>query len=154
MLIDDKVNELTNELNINNVEFTIEGIADYLNIIIVYNEHMSCTMKIKSYDIIYIKQDERCKMWEDFTHELGHYMLHETDQRNMNDMFNKKQENEADKFSLLIRMPQKEIELHELFTEKDLMGFYDVGHGVARKRLISLCNYYCNDEVSISNDCS
>jgi Zn-dependent peptidase ImmA (M78 family) len=103
---------------------------------------------------MYIKQDEGAKMWEDFTHELGHYMLHETDQRNMADLFNQKQENEADKFSLIFRMPQNEIEEYELFTENEIMTFFDVGHSIARKRLISLCNYYCSDNVRVSNDCS
>ncbi|MEN1893126.1 ImmA/IrrE family metallo-endopeptidase [Staphylococcus nepalensis] len=149
MFIDDVVNDLAYELNSNNIEKTIEGISDYLSIIVVYNEHISCVMKFKGYHVIYIKQDEKNKMWEDFTHELGHFMLHDTDQRNMNDMYNQKQENEANKFSLLFRMPQKEIELHELFTENDLMTFYEVGHNIARQRLISLCNYYCNEETRV-----
>src|SRR5699024_917915 len=112
MFIDDVVNDLAYELNSNNVEKRIEGISDYLSIIVVYNEHISCVMKFKGYHVIYIKQDENNKMWEDFTHELVHFILPDTEQRYMNYMYNQKQENEANKFSLLFRMLQKEIEFY------------------------------------------
>ncbi|EJX17511.1 hypothetical protein SOJ_18000 [Staphylococcus sp. OJ82] len=154
MLIDDTVNDLTNELITNDVELTIESISDYFDIVVVYNDFMSCNMNVKGYKVIYIKTNSSRKMWEDFTHELGHYMLHETDQRNMNDMFNRKQENEANKFSLLFRMPQIEIESNELFTENELMRYFGVRHDIARQRLINLCNYYCSDGMRFANDCT
>lgn len=154
MLIDDTVNDLTNELITNEVELTIESVSDYLDIIVVYNDFMSCNMNVKGYKVLYIKTDSARKMWEDFTHELGHYMLHETDQRNMHDLFNYKQENEANKFSLLFRMPQPEIERHELFTENEIMRYFDVPHNIARQRLINLCNYYCSDGMRFANDCT
>ncbi|UXS60981.1 ImmA/IrrE family metallo-endopeptidase [Staphylococcus ureilyticus] len=149
MLIDDTVNDLTNDLIKNDIAPTIDSVSDYLDIIVVYNDYMSCNMNVKGYKVIYIKTDDSRKMWEDFTHELGHFYLHETDQRHMHDMFNEKQENEANKFSLLFRLPQIEIEQNELFTENELMEYFNVSYDVARQRLIKLCNYYCNDEKGI-----
>ena len=41
----------------------------------------------------------------------------------MNEMYNYKLENEANKFSILFRMPQQVIEDFELFSESQLMSF-------------------------------
>lgn len=143
MYIENKVNNLIHELSINDVDFSIDGISSFLGIFVTYNEHMSCYLEYRKHSFIYIKKGSTREMWEDFTHELGHYLLHDTDQRKTNDMLNYKQENEADKFSLLFRMPQQIIEDYELFSENEIMSFFNEVKESARKRLEMLYNYYC-----------
>lgn len=143
MNIEGKVNNLVNELTENDIEFSVDGISSYLGIFVMYNEHISCYLEYRNHSFIYIKKDDPRKMWEDFTHELGHYLLHDTDQRTTNNMMNYKQENEANKFSILFRMPQQIIESYELFSEQDLMTFFNEMRSAARQRLTLLYNHYC-----------
>lgn len=142
MYIESTVNELIDELSEYNIDYSIDGIANHLNILVIYNEHLSCYMYYKNYDIIYIKKDKPQQMWKDFTHELGHFMLHETNQQNANDMMNYKNECEAEKFSLLFRMPQQIIEDNELFNESLIMDFFNEHQQNARERLSLLFNHY------------
>lgn len=142
MYIEEKANQLINELTENNVDFSIDGISSFLGIFIMYNDDISCYMEYRNYPFIYIKKDNPHKMWEEFTHELGHYLLHNTDQRIMNEMYNYKLENEANKFSILFRMPQQVIEDFELFSESQLMSFFNEKKQNARKRIDLLYNYY------------
>ncbi|MCY1563872.1 ImmA/IrrE family metallo-endopeptidase [Staphylococcus pettenkoferi] len=145
MIIEKKVNALIEELRTNEVAWTISDIANHLNILIAYNEELSCIMYYRDCPIIYLKNSDTLTMWEEFTHELGHYVLHDTNQRTMDDMFNEKQEHEADKFSRLFRMPQTDIEEHELFTQDKLIEFFRVTYEDAHKRLQLLVNQYSSE---------
>lgn len=147
MHIEEKVNNLIDDMIRNDIDFTIDGVSNFLNIIVTYNEYLSCYTEHKSYPVIHIKKSSTDEMWKDFTHELGHFIMHDTDQRFMDDTFNNKQENEADKFSLLFRMPQCIIESNELYTEIELMEHFFETQENARKRLELLYNYY----MQISN---
>lgn len=142
MEIENKVNDLISELTINDVDFTMEGIADFLGVFLMINSKMSCYMEHKNQSIICIQKNDPDRMWEDFTHELGHYILHDTNQTETNELLNYKQEKEADKFALLFQMPQQLIEDYELFSERDLSAFFNIHLNQARKRLEMLYNYY------------
>lgn len=146
MYIEDKVNELYKELERNDVPFEIESISAYFNILVAYNNDVNLFMIYKSFPIIYLKKTDKYTMWEQFTHELGHYVLHDSDQRIMNEMYNEKQEHEANKFSLLFQMPQSVIESEELYTQDKVMQFFNVDYDKALQRLQMLCAYYSNND--------
>lgn len=145
MHVESKVNEMHNELTQNEVAFTIDAICGHFGILVAYNNDLNCFMFYKGYPIIYLKNSNKREMWEQFTHELGHYALHETNQLEMNEMFNEKQEYQAEKFSLLFQMPQHVIESEELFTQQLLMNFFNVDYNKALERLRHLYNVYCDD---------
>ncbi|MGW7919242.1 ImmA/IrrE family metallo-endopeptidase [Staphylococcus xylosus] len=142
MVIESIVNKMHEELKVNNVPMEIESICKYYNILIMYNNDLNCIYYYKKFTIISLKYADKETMWNEFTHELGHFALHETDQRNMHDMFNNKQENQADKFSILFQMPQSVIESEELFTQEKVMQYFNVDYNKALQRLQMLCNYY------------
>lgn len=142
MYIEEIVNEMYQELVENNVPFDIKNICRHYNILIAYNNDLSCLMYYKDFPIIHLKYGSNKEMWEEFTHELGHFALHETNQRVTNDMYNDMQESQADKFAILFQMPQSVIECEELFTQEKIMEFFNVDYNKALQRLKMLCNYY------------
>lgn len=144
MYIEDKVNELYQELENNNIPFEIESISAHFNILVAYNDDVNLFVIYKGVSIIYLKKADKRTMWEEFTHELAHYAMHDSDQRFMNEMYNEKQENEANKFSLLFQMPQNVIEREELYTQDKVMQFFNVNYDKALQRLQMLCDYYSN----------
>ena len=56
MYIEEKANQLINELTENNIDFSIDGISSYLGIFVIYNEDISCYMEYRNYPFIYIKK--------------------------------------------------------------------------------------------------
>lgn len=148
MKIESLVNNIIEELHTNNIEKSIDAICEYYNIIVFFNEDTSGYFIRKGFDVISIKKDSANKMWNDFIHEFAHVMMHETNQIFMNELFNEKQENEAEKFSFLFQYPQKEIEANELFTEDKLVSYFHCSYKEARKRLTMLYNHFITAEMS------
>lgn len=147
MFIEDKVESILKTLTKFNINLNIEEVSDLLDIFVVYNEYLSCYMQRKGHDVIYIKQSDEQTMWRSFTHELGHYFLHSTNQHIMPDMFNEKQEHEANKFSLLFRMPKDIIIENELYDERSLIAYFNEDYESARNRLKLLFNQMTGDVV-------
>ena len=56
MYIEEKANQLINELTENNIDFSIDGISSYLGIFVIYNKDISCYMEYRNYPFIYIKK--------------------------------------------------------------------------------------------------
>ena len=44
MYIESTVNELIDELSEYNIDYSIDGIANHLNILVIYNEHLSLSL--------------------------------------------------------------------------------------------------------------
>lgn len=65
----------------------------------------------------------------------------------MPDMFNEKQEHEANKFSLLFRMPKDVIIENELYDERSLIAYFNEDYESARNRLKLLFNQMTGDVV-------
>lgn len=147
MYIEERVNKILLQLEEFNIDLNIDDIAKALDIIVVYNDHLSCYTQRKGHDLIYIKYDNSVEMWKTFTHELGHYFLHSTNQHIMPDMFNEKQEHEANKFSLLFRMPKNVIIDNELYDERSLISFFNEDYESARNRLKLLFNQMTGDVI-------
>ncbi|PTG93686.1 hypothetical protein BU643_06240 [Staphylococcus chromogenes] len=135
MHIEEKVNQILLQLNEFDIDLNIDEIAHVLDIFVVYNEHLSCYTQRRGHDIIYLKYDDKIEMWKTFTHELAHFFMHSTDQHLMPTAFNEKQENEANKFSLLFRMPRYIIQDNELYDEQQLANYFNEDLESARKRL-------------------
>lgn len=135
MHIEEKVNQILLQLNEFNIGLNIDEIAHLMDILVVYNEHLSCYTQRRGHDIIYLKYDDKNEMWKTFTHELAHFFMHSTDQHLMPTAFNEKQENEANKFSLLFRMPRYIIQDNELYDEQQLANYFNEDLESARKRL-------------------
>ena len=148
MKIESLVNNIIEELDDNHIDKNIESISNYYNIFVLYNEDASGYFIQKGFDVVSIKIDSATKMWEDFIHEFAHVMMHETNQMFMNELFNEKQENEAEKFSFLFQYPQKEIEANELFTEDELASYFHCSYEEARQRLTMLYNHFITAEMS------
>lgn len=142
MYIENIVNKMHEELKKQNIALDIESISSYYNILVAYNEDINCIYYYKNATIIFLKYANKKTMWNEFTHELGHFVLHETDQRFMQKMYNDKQENQAEKFALLFQMPQNVIEKEELFTQHSLMNYFNVDYNKALERLKHLYNTY------------
>lgn len=145
MLIEKTVNEIIHELQYNNIDFTIKGIADYYNILLTYNDKVSLYANFNGFPIIYIKRSDSKHEWLDFINQIGHFFLHESTQYNLSNSYNDIQKSEAYKFSILFRMPQCEIESHNLYTQKTLMNHFNVDYASAHKRLCYLNEWYASE---------
>ncbi|MFC6402900.1 ImmA/IrrE family metallo-endopeptidase [Mammaliicoccus sciuri] len=147
MRIEQEVNEVIEVIELSELPVNIENIAYIFNIIILHNDDINACMTRRGNTIICLKRDTQHEMWKQFTHELGHFFLHHTDQQTANKMLNIKQEAEANKFSILFRMPQSVIEENNLFTEQELVRHFEVSYEEARERLRLLLNYYAAKKV-------
>lgn len=152
MNVENIVNEMYEELINNNVPMTISSISNYYNILIAYNDDINCHVVYRGFPIIYLKNDTSYNMWQEFTHELAHFAMHDTKQTEMHSMFNDMQENQANKFSILFQMPQSVIESEELFTQDKLINHFGIDYEKALKRLKLLFNYYCSDRGITNGD--
>ena len=66
--------------------------------------------------------------------------LHATNQKEMPQTFNQLQEAEAEKFALLLQLPENLIIKNEWYEAIDLMTYFNVSEDVAIKRLEILRN--------------
>lgn len=149
MRIETEVNEIVDILITTETELTIDNIAYLFNFMVMYNAEINAFIKRKGHSIICLKDDTKDEMWRQFTHELGHFFLHYTDQQMSHNLFNHKQEAEADKFSILFRMPQKIIEDNALFTSSQIVQYFGVTEDEAICRLDMLMNYYKSLKVGV-----
>lgn len=135
MSVDEVVDQLA-EQHINDFnDLRIEHLARVLDIKIGFNDDANCYVRYQGNNIILLRKSTPYEMWLAFCHELGHMMLHSTKQYCMSRMFNEYQESQADKFALLMMMPGKLIEHHELYDAKDVAYHFKVPFEIALKRL-------------------
>lgn len=140
MRIEEKVNELVDLCIIDADHLSVEHLAYMFDVHILYNHQSNFYTKKKNVEIIGLKFDKSYKMFEAFCHEAGHMFLHATHQRDMPQSFNQMQEAEADKFQILLMMPEKLIVQNEWYDAIDLMTHFNVSEDVAIKRLEMLKN--------------
>lgn len=135
MRIEQEANRLINDFVHDRLDLTVQKFSEKLNIHICYNHKANFTMRTSDIDIIAIKFDNAYKMFEVFCHELGHLILHHTNQRLMPFMFNQMQEAEAYRFAMCVMMPEKLIYRHELWTAQDIMSYFHVDEKTALERI-------------------
>lgn len=140
MRIEDKVNEIAELAILDVMNLTVEHLSYMFDVHILYNHQSNFYVEKAGVDIIGLKFDKRHEMFKAFCHEAGHMFLHATNQKNMPQNFNQLQEAEADKFSLLLRLPENLIIKNEWYEPIDLMTNFNVSEDVAIHRLEMLRN--------------
>ncbi|WP_147640736.1 ImmA/IrrE family metallo-endopeptidase [Mammaliicoccus lentus] len=140
MIMEDVINEITAYTIMDRFDLTIDYLSTIHNILIIYNDSINLYSNFKNRDVIFIKNDSSQIMWECFCHEFGHFYLHQTNQDRMNKLYNFKQEAEAEKFSLLLRMPERLIVSNELWTADKIVSYFNVSYKEAYQRIELLMN--------------
>lgn len=135
MNIETVANALINDHIKSRHDLSIEHLAHVLDIRIGFNDDISTYMRAEGMDVIFIKRADEYTMWSTFCHELGHMLLHTTRQVNMPQSFNSYQEHQADKFALLLMMPEKLIYKHKIYDAGVAAIYFDVPFDFALKRL-------------------
>lgn len=147
MRIEQKVNDIV-DLSILDVhDLNIEHLAYMFDVHILYNHQSNFYVQKAGVDIIGLKFDKRHEMFKAFCHEAGHMFLHATHQHNMPRSYNEYQEAEAEKFGLLLQMPEKLITKNRLYQVTDLMAYFGVCEDVALKRIDMLVNHSKVSEI-------
>ncbi|WP_436867341.1 ImmA/IrrE family metallo-endopeptidase [Mammaliicoccus sciuri] len=140
MRVEDIVNELTAYTILDKSDLNIDFLSNIYNILVVYNSPITLYAKVRNRDVIFIKNDSNQNMWKAFCHEFAHFYLHFGNQNKTKHLFNFKQEAEAEKFSLLLRMPERLIVTNELWTAELIVHYFKVTYLEAYKRLEMLIN--------------
>ncbi len=140
MRVEDIVNELTAYTILDKSDLNIDFLSNIYNILVVYNSPITLYAKVRNRDVIFIKNDSNENMWKAFCHEFAHFYLHFGNQNKTKHLFNFKQEAEAEKFSLLLRMPERLIVTNELWTAELIVHYFKVTYLEAYKRLEMLIN--------------
>lgn len=140
MRVEDIVNDITAYTILDNSDLNIELLSNIYNILVVYNSPITLYAKVRNRDVIFVKNDTTENMWKAFCHEFAHFHLHFGNQTKTKNLFNFKQEAEAEKFSLLLRMPERLIVTNELWTAEQLVYYFKVTYLEAYKRLEMLIN--------------
>ncbi|WP_436878292.1 ImmA/IrrE family metallo-endopeptidase [Mammaliicoccus sciuri] len=140
MRVEEIVNELTAYTILDKSDLNIDFLSNIYNILVVYNSPITLYAKVRNRDVIFIKNDSNENMWKAFCHEFAHFYLHFGNQNKTKHLFNFKQEAEAEKFSLLLRMPERLIVTNELWTAELIVHYFKVTYLEAYKRLEMLIN--------------
>lgn len=140
MRVEEIVNELTAYTILDKSDLNIDFLSNIYNILVVYNSPITLYAKVRNRDVIFIKNDSNENMWKAFCHEFAHFYLHFGNQNKTKHLFNVKQEAEAEKFSLLLRMPERLIVINELWTAELIVHYFNVTYLEAYKRLEMLIN--------------
>lgn len=135
MRIEEKVNEIVDICVVDRLDLSIEHLAYMFDVHIMYNHKRDFYVHKKGIDIIGLRFNKRFEMYKSFCHELGHMLLHCTDQRYMPDDFNAMQEAEANKFALLLMMPEKLIIKHELYEAQEVASYFNMSFDLALLRI-------------------
>lgn len=135
MRIEEKVNEIVDACIVDSLDLNIPHLSYMFSAHILYNHIDNAYMTKRGIDVIALKIDASFKMWQAFCHEAGHMFLHCTDQRHMSQAFNQMQEAEAEKFAILLMMPEKLIMKHELYTAQEVASYFNVPFDLALKRI-------------------
>ncbi|MHC0552102.1 ImmA/IrrE family metallo-endopeptidase [Salinicoccus sp. CNSTN-B1] len=141
MRIEKVVNEVVDTCVTDNLDLNIPHLSYMFSAHIMYNDHTSFYYNKQGVDIIAIKVGDPFEMWQSFCHEVGHMFLHCTNQQLMPHAFNYKQEAEAEKFALLLMMPEKLIMRHKLYEAQDIANYFEVPIDLAMQRMEMLIEY-------------
>lgn len=140
MRIEDKVNEIAELAILDVMDLTVEHLSYMFDVHILYNHQSNFYVQKAGVDIIGLKFDKRHEMFKAFCHEAGHMFLHATNQKEMPQTFNQLQEAEAEKFALLLQLPENLIIKNGWYEPIDLMTHFNVSEDIAIQRLEMLRN--------------
>ncbi|MGD6773397.1 hypothetical protein [Staphylococcus simulans] len=145
MLIEKRVNKMIKDLKDNQVDFTMKDISSHYNILLIYNDEVSRFTYLNDVPVIYIKHSNLIEEWKDFTLQLGYFFINETNPHHVINLNQELTEQIIYKFSLLMQMPECEIEKYSLFTQQSLINHFNVDYNSAHKRLCYLNAWYASE---------
>lgn len=117
-------------------QLTIENLSESMNLPIVFWNYASEITVYKGRYKIFINES-LCnrQRWQEFGHEIGHFLLHVGNQSNMNHIFRSYQEKQAEYFAYHFCVPTfmlydlKEVDVY------DVMNLFNVEFDFAFRRL-------------------
>jgi|SRR5699024_205724 len=140
MRVEDIVNEITAYTILDRSDLNIDYLSSIYNILLVYNAPTTLYAKIRNRDVICVRNESPENMWRSFCHEFAHFYMHLGNQTKLNRLYNYKLEAEAEKFSLLLRMPERLIVSNELWTVDKIVAYFNVPYKDAYQRIELLIN--------------
>jgi len=111
-------------------EINIAEIAQKIGIKLHYSN-----FNLRYDDNIVIIKSTKQKEWQDFAHELCHYLVHEGNQQFMFPMFRELQEWQADLFAYHFCTPTFMLDNLKEVTVHNIMNLFNVEYEFALKRL-------------------
>ncbi|MCK0470408.1 ImmA/IrrE family metallo-endopeptidase [Halalkalibacter sp. APA_J-10(15)] len=140
--LEDTIEKLYNQLGINSPDnFNMDEIALILGISLHFQAFNSQLVTFRGKTSININSEQSPQeMWEDFGHELCHYLIQYGKQTHMAELFLKFQEYKADHFALHFCVPTFMLEQVELPAERNqaialIAAKFNVTIPFAKKRL-------------------
>lgn len=117
-------------------ELSIENLSSKMNICVNYWEFTSEITEFEGIYKIFINENLNVQQqWQDFGHELGHYLQHDGTQTNMYKLFLNHQESQAEYFSYHFCVPTFMLMKLIGATIYDVMNLFNVEFDFALKRL-------------------
>lgn len=112
-------------------QLCISAVADALKIEILYSETVS--LRLDNYIVLRRSTDRQ--EWQEFGHEVCHYLLHEGDQRFMHPLFLDLQENQANYFAYHFCIPTFMLQQLYIKSVYDITRHFPVDFSFALHRL-------------------
>lgn len=129
--LEDYIFNLYKEIGITTPEqIKLAEIAQKIGIKIHYSNY---SLRYDNY--IVIKQSTKQKEWQDFGHEVCHYLIHEGNHLNMFPMFRDFQEWQANLFAYHFCVPTFMLDRVKVKTIYDIIDLFNVESPFAEKRL-------------------
>lgn len=115
---------------------SIENVANKLNLSIIYWKFPSeITLYKGIYKMFINEQLNDRQIWQDFGHEIGHFLLHEGSQSNMYNLFLNYQESQADYFAHHFCVPTFMLQNIKGVDVYKIMNLFNVEFDFALRRL-------------------
>lgn len=129
--LEEYILQLFNSLSINNPDqLSLEQIAEKLNIEVRYTDFSMCYN-----ETIFLSKSDKRREWQEFGHEICHYLRHSGNQVRMHPLFVELQEYQADFFAYHFCIPTFMLEDLYNFNVYNIMQVFDVEYAFARRRL-------------------
>ena len=130
-LIEDYVRDLYHRLSITEPhQLRIENISEKLDLEVFYSN-----ATFRFYNSIILERTNRQKEWQEFGHEVCHYLRHHGNQLTMNNLFLGLQEHQADYFAYHFCVPTFMLDRLKELTVYDVMSLFNVEYEFALKRI-------------------
>jgi len=129
--LEDYIYDLLKVIKINEPkELTIDNVANKLDLTVTYR-----SKAFRFNDLIVLRPGTKQQEWQNFVHELSHYLRHVGNQLSMHYLFRDLQEDQSNHFSYHFCVPTFMLqELREVSVQA-IMNLFNVEEGFAFRRL-------------------
>ncbi|MBP1971641.1 Zn-dependent peptidase ImmA (M78 family) [Virgibacillus natechei] len=130
-ITEDCIRELYRSLKISDAgQLEINNIADKLDLKVCY-----ANVSFRFENIIVLKSSNKEREWQEFGHELAHYLGHTGNQAKMYYMFRDLQEDQANHFAYHFCVPTFMLQKERNLTVYRIMNLFNVEYEFAFNRL-------------------